>query len=82
MLDPCCCEFVSTEQKSYSLFPGMSFCLPLAYWQESVKKKAQREENEPLLGESVRDLVGIMINSQELMWNESTYVADIDAGSY
>ena len=33
----------------------MSFCLPLAYWQDAAKKKAARENSvqEPLLGGQV-----------------------------
>ena len=35
---------------------GMSFCLPLAYWQDAAKKKAARVNSvqEPLLGGQVR----------------------------
>ena len=54
----------------------MSFCLPLAYWQESVKKKTQREENEPLLGDSVSEMPSISqasggLNHKLWMWTQA-----------
>ena len=35
------------------MFIGMSFCLPLAYWQEASKAKEQQDVHEPLIGGKV-----------------------------
>lgn len=36
----------------YVCAAGMSFCLPLAFWQENKRKKAMRDIDGPLLGQS------------------------------